>query len=118
MRDWKVEDLLNIKQIITGGESGNKKGIRPIHPEWATDAQAAAKAAGVKWFFKQWGEYVPVTLEDAKDGDMVVYEHSGFSFPWYEGYPDNGGQVMARVGKKAAGRVFNDDTFNELAWHK
>jgi protein gp37 len=47
---------LNLKRIdwvIVGGESGAK--ARPMKPEWVYDIQRQCKAAGVAFFFKQWG---------------------------------------------------------------
>jgi protein gp37 len=46
-------DLNGIDWIILGGESG--PGARPMHPEWATDIRDQCVAAGVPFFFKQWG---------------------------------------------------------------
>lgn len=116
--EWKYDDLINIQQIITEGESGNKKTIRPMHPEWAWGAKAAADKAAVRWFFKQWGEFVPVSFDKAQENDMVLYEETASLFYWHKAQSDDGGQVMRRVGKKAAGRVLDGETYNELAWHK
>ncbi len=43
--------------IIVGGESG--KGARPMHPDWARSIRDQCAAAGVPFFFKQWGEWAP-----------------------------------------------------------
>ncbi|MBN9069527.1 MAG: DUF5131 family protein, partial [Rhizobiales bacterium] len=43
--------------IIVGGESGN--GARPMHPDWARSIRNQCAAAGVPFFFKQWGEFGP-----------------------------------------------------------
>ncbi len=39
--------------IICGGESGPK--ARPMQPGWARDVRAQCRAAGRRFFFKQWG---------------------------------------------------------------
>lgn len=39
--------------IICGGESG--PGARPMNPDWARDVRDQCAAAGVPFFFKQWG---------------------------------------------------------------
>lgn len=44
-----------IDWVITGGESGN--GARPMHPDWVRGLCDQCKAAGVPFFFKQWGEW-------------------------------------------------------------
>ena len=39
--------------VIVGGESG--LGARPMHPDWARSLRDQCTAAGVPFFFKQWG---------------------------------------------------------------
>lgn len=46
-------NLTGIDWVIVGGESGRKP--RPIDPAWVTDIQQQCEAAGVAFFFKQWG---------------------------------------------------------------
>lgn len=46
-----------IHQVIFGGESG--PGARPAHPDWARHMRDECEAAGVAFFFKQWGEWHP-----------------------------------------------------------
>jgi protein gp37 len=53
-----LEDLgrMNLRQIdwvIVGGESGHK--ARPMSESWVANIQRQAAAAGVAFFFKQWG---------------------------------------------------------------
>ncbi|UYZ62035.1 DUF5131 family protein [Hymenobacter weizhouensis] len=48
-----VLDLTGIDWIIVGGESGRKP--RPMREEWVRDIQQQCAAAGVAFFFKQWG---------------------------------------------------------------
>src|SRR6202012_4014672 len=76
---------------IVGGESG--PGARPMHPDWARSLRDQCQAAGVPFFFKQWGEYLPAMM----DG----------------GYDRGGAQVLncsdepVRVGKHAAGALLD-----------
>lgn len=42
--------------VIVGGESG--PGARPMHPDWARSLRDQCAAAGVPFFFKQWGEWL------------------------------------------------------------
>jgi len=44
--------------LIAGGESG--PGARPAHPDWFRKVRDQCAAAGVPFFFKQWGEWAPV----------------------------------------------------------
>ncbi len=46
-------DLEGIDWVIVGGESGPK--ARPMKPQWAADIRDQCLAAGVPFFFKQWG---------------------------------------------------------------
>jgi protein gp37 len=46
-------NLSGIDWVIVGGESG--PGARPIHKEWVTSIRDQCSAAGVSFFFKQWG---------------------------------------------------------------
>jgi protein gp37 len=50
--------------IIVGGESGPN--TRPMHPDWARSIRDQCAAAGTAFFFKQWGEHLPLgqTLPD------------------------------------------------------
>ena len=50
-------DLTGIDWMIVGGESGPQ--ARPMKPEWAQDLRDQALAAGVPFFFKQWGGRTP-----------------------------------------------------------
>jgi protein gp37 len=75
--------------VIVGGESG--PGARPMHPDWARSLRDQCLAAGVPFFFKQWGEFVSVS------------EVEGPGAHHY--FPD--GATVRRVGKKAAGRLLD-----------
>lgn len=44
--------------VIVGGESGPH--ARPMHPQWARSLRDQCGAAGVPFFFKQWGEFLPI----------------------------------------------------------
>ena len=46
-------DLTGIDWVIVGGESGRKP--RPMKAEWVEDIRQQCEAAGVHFFFKQWG---------------------------------------------------------------
>jgi protein gp37 len=45
--------LGHINWVIAGGESG--PGARPMRAEWARSVRDQSLAAGVPFFFKQWG---------------------------------------------------------------
>jgi protein gp37 len=43
--------------VITGGETGARGKVRPVHPEWIRSIRDQCEAAGVAHFFKQWGSW-------------------------------------------------------------
>ncbi len=83
-----------INWVICGGESGNK--ARPMHPDWARSLRNQCNAAGVPFFFKQWGEYIEADqmLEDIK----VIYTmKESYIHP----------NLFFKCGKKKAGRLLD-----------
>lgn len=46
-----------IDWVIVGGESGPQ--AAPMHPDWARTLRDECEAAGVAFFFKQWGRWSP-----------------------------------------------------------
>lgn len=55
-----LDDVPGIDWVVCGGESG--PGARPMHPDWARSVRDQCKAAGVPFWFKQWGEWAPNCL--------------------------------------------------------
>ena len=53
LEDLGCVDLSGIAWVIVGGESG--PGARPLDPAWVQSIQRQCRAAGVAFFFKQWG---------------------------------------------------------------
>lgn len=96
--------------VIAGGESG--PGARPMHPEWARGLRDQCKAAGVPFFFKQWGEWFPGHFEpgefhaDIEHDQNVLDRASG---RWVK-HAEIDGQAMGRIGKRAAGHKLDDET--------
>lgn len=90
-----------ISWVIVGGESGPE--ARPMHPAWARSIRDQCAAAGVPFFFKQWGEFEP----SIGPGNLYVSERDGSTSQW----PDRDDKVAIRkVGKKAAGRLLDGVT--------
>jgi protein gp37 len=61
-------DLRGIHWVIVGGESGPRS--RPIDPEWVIDVRNQCVAAGVAFFFKQWGGRSPKTGGRLLEGQL------------------------------------------------
>jgi protein gp37 len=124
--------------VIVGGESGLN--ARPMHPDWVRPIRDQCEAASVPFFFKQWGEWAlaPWKLErlpsetddDYKSRSEAIAATHGFA-PWepwdhinlldhkswsierdsQEPRPHVG---MRRAGKRAAGRVLDGRTWDQM----
>lgn len=112
--DWSPKGLIGIHWVIAGGESG--PGARPMHPDWARSLRDQCSAAGVPFFFKQWGEWVPSTY--VPDQVNLTNETKAvFAWPWAKGR--NGDlrgdtTMMVRVGKTAGGRLLSHREWDEF----
>jgi protein gp37 len=90
-----------IDWVIVGGESGPR--ARPMHPDWAGTLRDQCKAAGVPFFFKQWGEWTHIPLvEDSRKftSSLEYFREMDASF--------------ARVGTKAAGCLLDGVEHHEF----
>ena len=90
-----------IHWVIVGGESGSS--ARPMNPKWARSLRDQCQAAGVPCFFKQWGEW---------EEEMFTDEHA--AIPDRRAFLFDDGIPMVRSGKKAAGRILDGRTWDEL----
>jgi protein gp37 len=107
--------------VIVGGESG--KGARPMHPDWARSLRDQCQAAGVPFFFKQWGSCLPCSWDgEDEHGNTGCYiideEHSSIDY-------DVLGRAMhasipgvsrdfARFGHKNTGRSLDGREWSEF----
>ena len=131
-----VSAFPGIGWVIAGGESG--PGARPMHPEWVRSLRDHCQAAGVPFFFKQWGEYHPEFLGKDFDATCAVCGctdndpcEAGCYWSGTEGeiddlhdrcsscvnvkshrWPD--GSFSYRVGKKLAGRLLDGREWNDF----
>jgi protein gp37 len=107
-----------IDWIIVGGESG--PGARPMHPDWARSLRYQCKAAGVPFLFKQWGDHDLSYDRDRDDPDYrrcdKMTKLPGRWINLAGGHGFNGDRVhyAHRVGKKAAGRLLDGLTWDEV----
>lgn len=118
-RGWPLD---GIDWVIAGGESG--RNARPMHPDWARSLRDQCERAGVPFFFKQWGEWLPISdapievmqaanrykqtglLRSGASGDQVTKELCDAQ--------DDLPELCYRVGKHAAGRLLDEREWNEL----
>jgi protein gp37 len=93
---------LALDWVIVGGESG--PGARPMHPDWARGIRDQCVAAGVPFFFKQWGEWAAApTMDPHLRSSSLQYVHDG----------DSAARMIC-LGKKAAGRLLDGREWDEF----
>lgn len=85
---------VRIDWVVVGGESG--PGARPMTPDWARSLRGQCAAAGVPFFFKQWGSWTPYCSTLAKPESIAI-----------------DGTILRRTGKKGAGRMLDGRTHDE-----
>jgi protein gp37 len=112
--------------VIVGGESGPD--ARPMHPDWARALKVQCEAAGVKFFFKQWGHWSPThpdwpaAVPHAVANDGTVYLSTDIAFPdgprYGEAVRKNHDKArltsMYPIGKAKAGRALDGIEYNEM----
>lgn len=90
-----------IDWIIGGGESGHH--ARPMHPEWIASLRNQCVKAGIRFHFKQWGNWRPVSLRDLNGyRSRTVLGSAGQQI------------FLANMGKKDAGRRLEGKTWDEF----
>ncbi len=121
-------DLTDIEWVIVGGESGH--GARPMHPDWARSLRDQCQEAGVAYFFKQWGEYIPspaiypakreeagrlvqMTISSSTDRRQVGGV-THYAMPSEISSRMTEVDLMDRVGKHKAGRLLDGRTWDEM----
>lgn len=114
-----------IDLVIVGGESG--PGARPMHPDWVLSLRDQCQAAGVAFFFKQWGEWESSLDRDRDDPDWRAnystnYVDRGKS-KWLNlaggsGFHGERFHVMRKVGKARAGRLLDGRTWDQMPGEK
>lgn len=87
--DGDIGGFPRIDWVIAGGESG--PGARPSNPQWFRNLRDQCAAAGVPFFFKQWGEWVSVS---EVEGPGTIHEFEDF-------------RCVRRVGTKKAGNLLD-----------
>ncbi|MFZ5566018.1 MAG: phage Gp37/Gp68 family protein [Pseudomonadota bacterium] len=119
-----IKTTLGVDWVIVGGESGPS--ARPMHPDWARSLRDQCQAAGVPFLFKQWGEWAEIEGDyqlspdeaetegyDPKTDCVLTPDGKVFAHP--NDLPaDVLGRWMTKLGKKAAGRLLDGRTWDEV----
>lgn len=98
--------------VICGGESGPH--ARPMHPDWARSLRDQCGAAGVPFFFKQWGEWGPRRTNDPKATRGLRAADGGHFVEGWDGWDPKSEEVMFNSGKSRAGRLLDGLTHDAL----
>jgi protein gp37 len=103
---------VSLDWVIVGGESG--RNARPMHPGWARSLRDQCEAAGVSFFFKQWGEWQPYRHDASGVADVVAVNGALSRGVELKGGPDQGPRwcPVRRVGKKRGGRLLDGKEHN------
>jgi protein gp37 len=114
---WVAEP--SIDWVIVGGESGPR--ARPMHPDWVGSLRDQCKAAGVPFFFKQWGQWMRSMdrpADTTSPHTHVVWSGHTFDNAYdpahldaLEGHASYG---MIRVGKGKAGALLDGREWHEF----
>ena len=103
--------------VIVGGETG--PGARPMHPDWVRSLRDQCAAAGVPFFFKQWGAWLP--------GECVGPTHTRHKcvHEWEDGWTEcsddwvteqDFGPLMYHAPRSSGQRYLDGKTHDELCW--
>jgi protein gp37 len=122
---WPFFDLSgnpSLHWVIAGGESGPH--ARPMNPDWARSLRDQCQAAGVPFLFKQWGEWAPANEHENNSLHSGYCHPKGRNAEWPsppglgEYGPTElearGFRFVARIGKKAAGRLLDGRTWDQF----
>jgi len=101
--NWSGWEFL--KWMATGGESGPR--ARPMDPAWPRADREWCREHGIKWMFKQWGEWCPL--------DHLSWVTDDTTFGWCPVAAESGAW-MCRVGKARAGHVLDGEVSRMVGW--
>ena len=109
-----------IDWVIAGGESG--PGARPMHPNWPRSLRDQCQAAGVPFFFKQWGEWEPIGPMGSSTCSDMLSTISGDNIAGIladgrlveRGCEEAADWIVHRVGKSRAGRILDGREWSEM----
>ncbi len=114
--DWRPaepgESVPCVNWIVVGGESG--PGARPMHPDWARALRDQCQAAGVPFFFKQWGEWAHADQVGADHPVLMRIQSDAAHLGRTDRICVLGDIALGKVGKKAAGRLLDGIEHNAM----
>ncbi|WP_420433081.1 phage Gp37/Gp68 family protein [Hyphobacterium sp.] len=110
------ERVSGVDWVIAGGESGAR--ARPCHPMWIRSLRDQCAAAGVPFFFKQWGGWAPYRLLSREGVDVMGVYLNGDVYdshvPERLPFAAPGVATMLRVGKATAGSTLDGEVIQQM----
>lgn len=115
--EYSIEKKLvtpSLDWVVCGGETGPR--ARPPHPDWVRSLRDQCQAAGVPFFFKSWGEWLPVGQKPA-----CVFKPIGKNdaIDRFYLWNDEGKNVSMKIDHEAAGHLLDGKEYRKLPkWPK
>lgn len=101
LRAWVSSDGRLVDWVIGGGESGH--GSRPMNPEWVRILRDQCLELGIRFHFKQWGNWCPESASASERGQRKTL------------FTSDGNRItVVNVGKKDAGRLLDGRQWDEF----
>lgn len=101
--------------VICGGAAG--PGVPPMHPDWPHSLRDQCKAAGVPFFFKGWGDWMPdgwVHADTPFDARHATFNGRHELIKSRAGLTSPHNFTMRRVGKARSGRLLGGKLWEEM----
>jgi protein gp37 len=122
---------IGIDWVVCGGETGPR--ARPVHPDWIRSLQDQCVKANIPFFFKQWGEWLPISEMKESEWDKL-YKPQSKIYPEskrdckvknvgirFDGEIDNWESIEGKptfltfkIGKKKGGRKLDGREWNQF----
>jgi protein gp37 len=114
LEDLGELDLTGIDWVIVGGESGPR--ARPMHPQWARNVRDQCVAAAVPFFFKQWGQWLPMDQPWEQDSPKALErpDERWLNFAGGHGFHGEAVWRVRSVGAKRAGRELDGCEWDQV----
>lgn len=118
-------DLMDIDYVIVGGESGRR--AMPMHPDWALDLRDRCVSIGVKFEFKQWGEFgpypknwpAPGSGSDRSRAHVVTIDGRHWTErAYFDGKADPDASSCRPTAVHKVGAKYSGDEFDGERWHE
>lgn len=99
------ETQYELDWVISGGETGQN--ARPLFPDWVRSLRDQCQAGNITFFFKQWGEWTPISHLNKVDFELLQIGK-------YKASNIKEGALMCKVGKKKAGSLLDGKEYKQF----